>query len=149
MRAQGDAHGLDCFAACDLEERRFGLRCGVAGEELRHAPADGAGFECFAQLRERLQTAREGAALRRPPTPATAALERVRAQGGEPELVDALTEAVQGLADSEAEAAGAACEAVELGVELGDFRGRGSRAETTPEPSLGGGSKLHARLGRK
>jgi hypothetical protein len=45
--AQRDAHGLDGFAACDLEERRFGLRCGVAREQLGHAPADQPGFECF------------------------------------------------------------------------------------------------------
>jgi hypothetical protein len=55
-----------------------------------------------------LQTAREGAAFGRPPTAAIAALEGVRAQGGEAELVDAFTEAVQCLADAEAEAAGAA-----------------------------------------
>ena len=59
-------------------------------------------------MRERVQTAREGAALGRPPTPAIAALEGVGAQGRKPELVDAVTEAVEGLADAGAETAGAA-----------------------------------------
>jgi len=40
--------------------------------------------------------------------------------------VDVIAKAVEGLADSEAEAAGASGEAVELGVEEGDFGGRGS-----------------------
>ena len=46
LGGERDAHGLDGLAACDLEERGFGLGGGVAGEELGHAPADGAGFEC-------------------------------------------------------------------------------------------------------
>ncbi len=46
-----------------------------------------------------------------------------------PELVDTVAETVKGLANAQAEAAGAAGEAVELGVELGDFRGRGSWVE--------------------
>ena len=37
--------------------------------------------------------------------------------------MDAFTEAVEGLADAETEAAGAAGEAVELGVELGELGG--------------------------
>jgi hypothetical protein len=59
-------------------------------------------------MRERFEAAREGAAFGGPATAAIAALEGVCAQGGEAELVDAVTEAVEGLADSEAEAAGAA-----------------------------------------
>ena len=46
-----------------------------------------------------------------------------------PRFVYAATEAMEGLADSEAEAAGAAGEAVELGVELGDFAWRGRWGE--------------------
>ena len=45
MWAQRDAHRLNRFAACDLEERGFGLRGGVACEELGHAPADEPGLE--------------------------------------------------------------------------------------------------------
>jgi hypothetical protein len=71
-------------------------------------------------MRQGFETAREGSAFGRPASAAIAALERVRAQGREAEIVDAATEAMEGLADSEAEAAGAAGEAVELGVELGD-----------------------------
>jgi hypothetical protein len=59
-------------------------------------------------MRERLETACEGAGFGGPATAAVAAFEGVRTQGGEAELVDAVTEAVEGLADSEAEAAGAA-----------------------------------------
>jgi len=58
----------------------------------------------------------------------------------EAEIVDAATEAMEGLADSEAEAAGAAGEAVELGVELGDFAWRG-RWEGTGERELLGGRR--------
>ena len=76
-----------------------------------------------------MEAAREGAAFGGPPTAAIAALECVRAEGGKAELVDAFSEAVEGLADSEAEAAGAAGEAVELGVELGGFRARRSWIE--------------------
>ena len=82
-------------------------------------------------MRERLEAAREGAGFGGPATAAVAAFERVRAEGGEAELVDAISEAVEGLADAETEAAGAAGEAVELGVELGGFGGcgRGRMAE--------------------
>jgi hypothetical protein len=127
MGAQGDAHGLNRLAACHLEQRRFGLGCGVACKQLRHAPADGPGFEGLSYVRQRFEPPREGAALGRPPTPAATAFEGVGAQGGKAEFVDAVSEAVEGLADSEAEAAGAAGEAVQLGVELGEFACRGNR----------------------
>jgi len=114
-----------------------------------------------------VQAACEGSAFGCPATAATAAFERVRAQGGEPELVDALTEAVQGLADSEAKAAGAACETVELGVELGELGvlvgargevgepggearnsvGRGSWAELSELDVLGGWRSWDLRAG--
>ncbi len=76
-----------------------------------------------------MQAACEGAAFGGPATAAIAAFEGVGAEGREAELVDAVSEAVEGLADSQSEAAGAAGEAVELGVELGDFGGRGGRME--------------------
>ena len=80
-------------------------------------------------MRERVEAAREGAGFGGPATAAIAALECVCAQGRKAELVDAVTQAMKGLADAESEAAGAAGEAVELGVELGDFGGRGSWVE--------------------
>jgi hypothetical protein len=52
--------------------------------------------------------------------------------------VDAVSEAVEGLADSQSEAAGAAGEAVELGIELSDFGGRGSSIERGERDLLGG-----------
>jgi hypothetical protein len=55
-----------------------------------------------------LQAACEGAAFGGPATAAIATLECVRAEGGEAELVDAFGETVEGLADAETEAAGAA-----------------------------------------
>ena len=91
-------------------------------------------------MRQGFETAREGSAFGRPASAAIAALERVRAQGREAEIVDAAPEAMEGLADSEAEAAGAAGEAVELGVELGDFAWRG-RWEGPGERELLGGQR--------
>lgn len=87
-----------------------------------------------------MQTAREGAGFGGPARAAIAALECVRAQGGKAELVDAAAQAVKGLADSEAKAAGAAGEAVELGVELGELTCRrrwGLRCEIGREGSWG------------
>jgi hypothetical protein len=72
-------------------------------------------------MRERFEAAREGAAFGGPATAAAAAFECVGAEGGKAELVKAATETVEGLADSETEAAGAAGEAVELLVELGEL----------------------------
>ena len=76
-------------------------------------------------MRERLEAAREGAGFGCPTAAAITALEGVGAEGGEAELVDAVSEAVEGLADSESESAGAAGEAVELGVEVGELAGCG------------------------
>ena len=76
-----------------------------------------------------MQAACEGAGFGGPAAAAIAALEGVGAEGGKAELVDAFAEAVEGLADAETEAAGAAGEAVELGVELGGFRARRSWIE--------------------
>jgi len=59
-------------------------------------------------LRERVEAACEGAAFGGPATAAAAAFEGVCAQRGKAELVDAVTEAVECLADSKAKAAGAA-----------------------------------------
>ena len=59
-------------------------------------------------MRQGFETAREGSAFGRPASAAIAALERVRAQGGKAELVKPATEAVEGLANAEAKAAGAA-----------------------------------------
>ena len=56
-------------------------------------------------MRQGFETARERSAFGRPASAAIATLERVRAQGREAEIVDAATEAMEGLADSEAEAA--------------------------------------------
>ena len=91
-------------------------------------------------MRQGFEAAREGSAFGRPASAAIAALERVRAQGREAEIVDAATEAMEGLADSEAKAAGAAGEAVELGVELGELTCRrrwGLRCEIGREGSWG------------
>jgi hypothetical protein len=52
--------------------------------------------------------------------------------------VNPVAEAVKRLANPKAKAAGAACEAVELLVELGNFRGRGSWAELSELDVLGG-----------
>ena len=51
----------------------------------------------------RFAAAREGAAFGRPPTAAIAALGRVRAEGGEAELVDDVGEVVEGLGGVESE----------------------------------------------
>lgn len=59
-----------------------------------------------------MEAAREGAGFGGPATAAVAAFEGVGAEGGEAEVVNAVIEAVEGLADSETEAAGAAGEAV-------------------------------------
>ncbi len=59
-------------------------------------------------MRERAEAPCEGSGFGGPATAAVAALEGVCAQGGEAELVDAVIEAIEGLADSETEAAGAA-----------------------------------------
>lgn len=67
-----------------------------------------------------MEAAREGAGFGGPSGTAVAALEGIGAEGGEAEIVDAATQAVKGLADAKAEAASAAGEAVELGVEVGD-----------------------------
>lgn len=76
-----------------------------------------------------MQTPCERAAFGGPATAAIAALEGVRMQCGKAELVDAVTQVVKRLADSEPKATGAAGEAMKLGVELGDFAGRGRWGE--------------------
>jgi hypothetical protein len=90
-------------------------------KQLRHAPANRPGFEGVGQLRQRLQPSREGATLGGPPTPARAALERIRPERRKPELVNPVTEPVQRLAYPKAKAAGAAGETVELLIEQPDL----------------------------
>jgi hypothetical protein len=61
--------------------------------------------------------------------------------------VNPVAEAVKRLANPKAKAAGAACEAVELLVELGNFRGRGSWAELSELDVLGGWRSWDLRAG--